>query len=653
MPKVLTFLLITIGYLWIATFGTGVKDVFQWPGLLLIGTGMMITPFVFKNNKKISTYSLCNISVGLVFVYMLARAITSPLVHDARLEIILILVLFGVYQLFCYWLIEEKYRLIFIGILLCLACANTAVAIHQLDQPQFHVLPGYDRVGLGGQLERPSGFYNASPHMGGFLGLVSIISASFFLFLKQRAYRSLFLIFGVISTGGVILSQSRGSMIALPLGLAVVFLFYLIFNFSRANNKKASRSKTFLIIIFGLCALVGLGLVMINDISDRVTSVDHFFSDAARSNFRSGTVDQWAESPLFGTGSRTFEYKYLQYRPQHAPFHQMDPKFAHNDYLQQLAEYGVIGLGLIIFCLFAHLITGIKLARITIKSIHDNRSRLRFALLVGSIAVLFAHSIHAVVDFHIRLIATAIPIIFCLSIISSYRISFLPDTKKKYLSINFHRWITGAIGAVIIAMGYLIGPSSWKIQQAKNFLKKGDSAMAISFLHDASEMNPKNPNSFRELARLRYEKLDEDIPTLVKIGYAENALEAFKRALDLNSLDWRSLLGAGVCEIFLAWHANPATSDSYWVRAEKFLEEAILVAPTKYEPREEYAYYQLNLAYYLASKGNLTGAYEKAVISAKHFDAVPEFFVDGAPKGHRVAEGIRSSKKLLERLKES
>ena len=113
---------------------------------------------------------------------MLARAITSPLVHDARLEIILILVLFGVYQLFCYWLIEENGRLIFIGILLCLACANTAVAIHQLDQPQFHVLPGYDRVGLGGQLERPSGFYNASPHMGGFLGLVSIISASFFFF---------------------------------------------------------------------------------------------------------------------------------------------------------------------------------------------------------------------------------------------------------------------------------------------------------------------------------------------------------------------------------------------------------------------------------------------------------------------------------------
>ena len=177
--------------------------------------------------------------------------------------------------------------------------------------------------------------------------------------------------------------------------------------------------------------------------------------------------------------------------------------------------------------------------------------------------------------------------------------------------------------------------------------------MAISLLHDASEINPNNASSFRELARLRYEKLDDDIPTLVKIGYAENALEAFKRALELNPLDWRSLLGAGVCETFLAWHANPAMSDSYWVRAEEFLKEAIQVAPTKYEPREEYAYYQLNLAYYMASIGNFDGAYKEAVSAAKNFEAVPEFFVEGAPRGHRVAEGTRSSKQLLERLKKS
>ena len=66
-------------------------------------------------------------------------------------------------------------------------------------------------------------------------------------------------------------------MIALPIGLSTVFLFYLIFNYRSGHNKKRNRAKTFLTIICGLCAVLGLGLIMINDISHRVKSVDHFF----------------------------------------------------------------------------------------------------------------------------------------------------------------------------------------------------------------------------------------------------------------------------------------------------------------------------------------------------------------------------------------
>ena len=54
MLKVLTLILIITGYLCIAVFGTGVKDVFQWPGLLLIGIGFMITTFAFQDNRNIS-----------------------------------------------------------------------------------------------------------------------------------------------------------------------------------------------------------------------------------------------------------------------------------------------------------------------------------------------------------------------------------------------------------------------------------------------------------------------------------------------------------------------------------------------------------------------------------------------------------------------
>ena len=146
MLKGLTLTLILIGYLYIAVFGTGVKDVFQWPGLLLIGIGFMITPIAFQDNKNISGYSICNLSVGLVFIYMLIRALTSPVAHEASLEILLLIVLFGFYILFCYWLVEEKYRIIFTGILILLACGNTGVAIYQLDSPEFHIPVSYTHL---------------------------------------------------------------------------------------------------------------------------------------------------------------------------------------------------------------------------------------------------------------------------------------------------------------------------------------------------------------------------------------------------------------------------------------------------------------------------------------------------------------------------
>ena len=54
MITLVTFVLMIAGYLWIAVFGTGVKDVFQWPGLILIASAFIIAAFSLKNNKNLS-----------------------------------------------------------------------------------------------------------------------------------------------------------------------------------------------------------------------------------------------------------------------------------------------------------------------------------------------------------------------------------------------------------------------------------------------------------------------------------------------------------------------------------------------------------------------------------------------------------------------
>ena len=102
-------------------------------------------------------------------------------------------------------------------------------------------------------------------------------------------------------------------------------------------------------------------------------------------------------------------------------------------------------------------------------------------------------------------------------------------------------------------------------------------------------------------------------------------LDAFQKVININALEWKASLGAGGCEMFLAWHSNPADSMGHWQRARSHFEKAIEIAPTKYEPREEFALYQLDLAHFLASRGHLEDAYGEAKAAAEKFIEVPQF----------------------------
>ena len=651
MLRVFSFCTILTGYLWLAVFGTGVKLVFQWPGLLLLSVGFLLLPFAFRGRTEYASTS-CHLSVLVLFIYMVLRAINSPVHYLGRLDIILMLVLFGAYIFFSV-AHTERYRFILICLFFVLGLANVCVAIYQLEFKSFHILPGHDRVGLGGQLERPSGFYNASPHFAGFIQIVAIMAASLALFARGRAVRISSAIFFVISLFGIAMSQSRGSFIVLPFGLAILFGFYLFFNIRIIKRQWRMNGKIAFMILGIICVLLVAGTWMIKDFGKRVDSVDDFFADSSRSNFRAGAVDQWMESPVVGTGSRTFQHKYLQYRPSHAPFHQRDPRFVHNDYLQQGAEYGLIGLFLVLLTIWFHFFYAIRQVRnyaVLSGGSIDQSDRLRYALLAGSIAVVSAHVVHACVDFHVRLCATGIPIIFCLSIMAGPR----PDIpgRLRHILSSVSLWISAFCGLSILAMAWIMGPASWSIQKAKDQLRQNAPSSAISFLHEASEMDPANPESLKELAKIRYAKKNSEIPAIVRIGYISNALDAFQKVISINALEWKANLGAGGCEMFLAWHSNPADSMGHWQRARSHFEKAIEIAPTKYEPREEFALYQLDLAHFLASRGHLEDAYGEAKAAAEKFIEVPQFFVEGAPQGHRANDGLRSANNLLMRLKE-
>lgn len=97
-----------------------------------------------------------------------------------------------------------------------------------------------------------------------------------------------------------------------------------------------------------------------------------------------------SEFPLFGTGLGGYESPFLKYQTAVAGFR---VEFAHNDYLQYLAELGVVG-----FALLALLLTGIVVQIFRgILKLGDEERRL---LVIACAGAFLAIGLHSLVDFN-------------------------------------------------------------------------------------------------------------------------------------------------------------------------------------------------------------------------------------------------------------
>ena len=72
------------------------------------------------------------------------------------------------------------------------------------------------------------------------------------------------------------------------------------------------------------------------------------------------SIEQFSEAPLAGTGSRTFFFYSRKFRPEEEGAAVFESKFVHNEYLQALADYGIIGLILILALVGIHFHGGLR-----------------------------------------------------------------------------------------------------------------------------------------------------------------------------------------------------------------------------------------------------------------------------------------------------
>jgi O-antigen ligase len=240
----------------------------------------------------------------------------------------------------------------------------------------------------------PFGPFVNCNHFAGFVELVAPLGLALLLFGSRRRQREnviLLLLFTIIPVGAVVLSASRGGIIGLLLELALLLVL------SRAHQ--IGRKQ--LLGAAGIALLAG-GFTVWLGVSAAVQRFEQLSRGGIARELRvSMYEDTWrifADHPWVGTGLGTLVMVY----PQYASFYDgRTVDHAHNDYLELLADTGLMGglcgLGFIALLLWQGL-----------KRLDSAKWGSARAIGGGSLAACAGLLIHSLVDFNLHIPSNAL-----------------------------------------------------------------------------------------------------------------------------------------------------------------------------------------------------------------------------------------------------
>jgi O-antigen ligase len=152
------------------------------------------------------------------------------------------------------------------------------------------------------------------------------------------AQRLLFLVCFAVLVLGVFLSLSRGGILALLVGVMITVLYWL-----RGRQTGASTIATLL----GIAVLLGLLFLPSEQVQERLQTLHRNStrdrSEVIRFQYWHDSLGIWRHFPLCGSGFESFRTVFKRYQTVPGI---SGPRYAENEYVQLLADGGLIGTGL-------------------------------------------------------------------------------------------------------------------------------------------------------------------------------------------------------------------------------------------------------------------------------------------------------------------
>ena len=538
---------------------TGIDLITSRIGIGLVGLGVALCVVLILRlvNPPQSSRPWLTIFSLLGAGYLVGRALMGGPEGLAVHDVALVLSAIGIYL--SVTSTGRGVRGFWIILLAILVALNVGLAISQsvLERPFYFWQPGGSdeshAIGLFAHYNAFASFLNGT--------VFFFLSYTFFGRNVAARWACALLSLGLIVT--LVMSQSRGGWLSFVVGGSLWMVLLILF-------LKQRRSKLLGIVSIAVVLLGVGGIVSSVWVVQRITEkrvekyeentgrkVEAKVSDGGRVAFQQMGFEIFLDSPVVGGGARAFSYRALEkWDPDTLELWMGDPEFAHNEFIQLLSDYGLLGFVLVLALLFIHGILGV----INLVSEDDRDSGLSIWQL-GAAGGLVAMLCQSYFSFIFHFPACVVLCAFQLAILASQS----KEKPKNRPVFRFTQLVIGIGGLGVAAALAFLGINFFKgYLLSKEAVQKLTAAESVEDVFTGLETLEKagdrswDPKSFEIVARramLEANTALQGNDPAVAEKFNLRAKAAFERSLELNPNFSAALAGLPRVEDALGNHA--------------------------------------------------------------------------------------------------
>lgn len=534
VAEILLAILLIAALLAMQAFIGGARFVYALPPYALLAVAGVLSLLLLRATRPAPDRA-CLWSAALFFGYILWRAAFSPAPYLAQRETALVLGALLVFGLTSCYLTSAKTRMSIFACLLAAALGHVLVGLIQFRHGNnFMPLHFLQRFDYG---RRASGFYICPDHIAGLLEVIAIFGLSIACWSRWPIWGKLLVGYATIGCYlGVLITGSRGGFLSVAASV-LVFAWLSVRLLRSAGDPKLLAKLGAAGLIAMLLGAGAIGFVIRESDALRDRASTPLRGQEFRVAAWQAALEQWKLSPLLGTGSRSYLFYGRKFR---ADWMQSDPVYAHNDYLQLLAEYGLAGLGLCAVFLATHArrgwLDGRRLGPKRV-AVSQRLTSNAMAMNMGALGAVAAYAVHSLVDFNLHIPANALLLAIVFGILANPGVTFEQTTRTTTWSDFFWR---GAICLLAIWLGWSVwqaAPGEYFGERARVLLRDRRFLGAINYAKQATALSPGNPELFYTLGRARMSGGDVQLDRAAALSYYEAAVAPLERAQTLAPLD--------------------------------------------------------------------------------------------------------------------